>query len=79
MSFEELKKAIDELKEEVGSEEDLLKVFFLMYTKDELDLETLRKIVNYMGYEFTDEFEAMSEKDKKTKAWRKNNQPKNNK
>lgn len=43
-----------------------------MFTKGEFDVETLRALIGTMGYEFTDEFEAMSEEDKKTKGWAQN-------
>lgn len=79
MSFEDMKEAVDALKSDGESEEDILKVLYLMYTKDEFDLETLRKLVGYMGYEFSKEFEAMSEEDKKTKGWERADNSKENK
>lgn len=75
MSVEEMKKAIDDLKKSGESEEDILKVLYLMYTKNEFDLETLRALVGLLGYEFTDEFEAMSDEDKKTKGWERDDKP----
>lgn len=75
MSLEDLKEAVDQLREDGESEEDILKVLYLMYTKDEFGIDMLRDIVGLLGYEFTDEFEAMSEHDKKTKGWRRNDQP----
>ena len=79
MTVDEMKEAIDDLKKSGESEEDILKVLYLMYTKDEFDLETLRKLVGYMGYEFSKEFEAMSEEDKKTKGWERADNSKENK
>lgn len=77
MELEDLKEALEELKAEGISEDDRLKILYLMYANDEIDLETLREMADYMGYEFTDEFEAMSEHDKKTKGWEREDQPQN--
>lgn len=69
MTYEEAKAAIEDLKSQGETEDDILKVLYLMFTKGEFDVETLRALIGTMGYEFTDEFEAMSEEDKKTKGW----------
>ena len=69
MTYEEAKAAIEDLKAQGETEDDILKVLYLMFTKGEFDVETLRALIGAMGYEFTDEFEAMSEEDKKTKGW----------
>ena len=69
MTLEEAKEAIENLKAQGESEDDILKVLYAMYTDDKLSLSDLRMFIGIMGYEFTDEFEAMSEKDKKTKGW----------
>ena len=69
MTYEEAKAAIENLKAQGETEDDILKVLYLMFTKGEFDVETLRALIGTMGYEFTDEFEAMSEEDKKTKGW----------
>ena len=69
MTYEEAKAAIEDLKTQGETEDDILKVLYLMFTKGEFDVETLRALIGTMGYEFTDEFEAMSEEDKKTKGW----------
>lgn len=69
MTYEEAKAAIEDLKAQGETEDDILKVLYLMFTKGEFDVETLKALIGTMGYEFTDEFEAMSEEDKKTKGW----------
>lgn len=68
MTLEEAKHALDELKSQGESDEDILKTLYLMYTHDKMTLEDLRIFTELLGYEFTDEFEAMSEEDKKTKG-----------
>lgn len=69
MTYEEAKAAIEDLKSQGETEDDILKVLYGMYTEDKLSLSDLRTFIGIMGYEFTDEFEAMSEEDKKTKGW----------
>lgn len=68
MTIEEAKKALEQLKSEGYSEEDIMKTLYLMYANDKMDLDDLRALTELMGYEFTDEFMAMSDEDKKTKG-----------
>lgn len=75
MTLEEAKAAIEDLKAQGETEDDILKVLYLMFTKGEFDVETLRALVGTMGYEFTEEFEAMSDDDKKTKGWEREDDP----
>ena len=39
-----------------------------MYANEKMRLSDLRTLTELMGYEFTEEFEKMSEEDKKTKG-----------
>ena len=75
MTLEEAKAAIEDLKAQGETEDDILKVLYLMFTKGEFDVETLRALIGTMGYEFTEEFEAMSDEDKKTKGWEQEDDP----
>ncbi len=68
MTIEEAKHALEELKRQGDDEETILKVLYLMYADGKMDLNDLRILTGLLGYEFTDEFEAMSEEDKKTKG-----------
>lgn len=68
MTLEEAKSALEELKQDGNSEEDILKILYLMYVDGELELSDFRTFNELMGYKLTDEFEAMSEEDKKTKG-----------
>lgn len=68
MTIEEAKHALEELKRQGNDEETILKVLYLMYADGKMDLNDLRILTGLLGYEFTDEFEAMSEEDKKTKG-----------
>lgn len=65
MTIEEAKKALQQLKDEGESEEEILGGMYLMYQHDELTLDDLRTMTGLLGYEFTDEFEALSEEEKK--------------
>lgn len=68
MTLEDAKEALEELKRNGQSDEDILKVLYLMYIDGTIRLEDLRTFTALLGYEFTDEFEAMSDEDKKTKG-----------
>jgi hypothetical protein len=68
MTMDEAKKAIEMLKDKYEGEENALKALYVMYQKDKISLEDLRAFCGIMGYEFTEEFENMSDEDKKTKG-----------
>lgn len=68
MTLEELKKVFDDFKGEGYEEEEILEILYLMYADGKMPLEDLRTMTETLGYEFTEEFEAMSEEDKKKKG-----------
>lgn len=68
MTIEELKEAFESLKKEGYTEEEILKIVYVMYADGKMPLEDLRTMTEALGWEFTEEFEAMSEEDKKTKG-----------
>lgn len=69
MTPEELNKAIEQLKAEGHSEEEILGAFYKMFQNDELTLDELDGITNAMGYHLTDEFKSMSSEEQKTKGY----------
>ena len=75
MTLEEAKAAIEDLKAQGETEDDILKVLYGMFTEDKLSLSDLRTFIGILGYEFTEEFEAMSDEDKKTKGWEQEDDP----
>jgi hypothetical protein len=75
MTIEELKGTIERLKAQGETDEQMLAVFYGMYIDDKITLENLRTMIDILGYEFTEEFEAMSEEDKKTKGWETEDEP----
>lgn len=69
MTVTDMQKAIEQLKAEGHSEEEILGGFYKMFQNDQLTLDELDGIVNLMGYHLTDEFKAMSPEDQKTKGY----------
>ena len=65
MTIDDAKQALEQLKNTGYSEEDIVKTLYLMYADGKMSLSDLRTLTELMGYEFTEEFEAMSEEDKK--------------
>ena len=75
MTLEEAKAAIEDLKAQGETEDDILKVLYGMFTEEKLRLSDLGTFIGILGYEFTEEFEAMSDDDKKTKGWEQEDDP----
>ena len=71
MTWEELKKIFEDFKSEGYEEEEILEILYLMYADGKIPLEDLRIMTEVLGYEFTEEFEAMSEEDKKKNGLKK--------
>ena len=65
MTIDDAKQALEKLKNAGESEEDILKVLYLMYVDGKMDLSDLRTFTELLGYEFTEDFEKMPEEDKK--------------
>lgn len=75
MTLEEGKKAIEQLKAEGHSEDEILGAFYKMFQNNKLTLEELDGMVNLMGYHLTDDFKAMSPEDQKTKGYEETEEP----
>ncbi len=75
MTLDEGKKAIEQLKAEGHSEEEILGAFYKMFQNDELSFDELDGMVNLMGYHLTDEFKNMSPEDQKTKGYEETEEP----
>ena len=59
MSIEELQKAIEEMKAQGQSEEEIAGAFYLLFRDGKIDLEQLEALVNVLGFELSEEFKAM--------------------
>lgn len=68
MTLKEAKQVIDEFLAQGEEEESIVSALYIMYQDGDLKLEELQKLIGLLGYKFTEEFKAMSEKDKKTKG-----------
>lgn len=69
MTREETKQAIEELKAQGFSEDEMLLTFYTMFQNDELNIEQLGSLVDLLGYELSPEFLEMSPEDQKTKGY----------
>lgn len=59
MSIEELQKAIEEMKAQGQSEEEIAGAFYLLFRDGKITLEQLEALVNTLGFELSEEFKAM--------------------
>lgn len=69
MTPEELNKAVEAMKADGATEEDMLGAFYKMFQEDKISFEGLEALVEGIGYHITDEFRAMSDEDRKTKGY----------
>lgn len=65
MTEQEVAEAYERMRKEGWTDEDMLKALYIMFQDGHLSLDELRGMIKVMGYEFTDDFEQMSMKDKK--------------
>ena len=68
MRPEEAKQAIDAMKEQGKSDEELLFALYGMFQNDKIDVNELGDLVQLVGYELTDEFKNMSPDQQKTQG-----------
>ena len=67
MTQEEAVKAINELKAQGATEENIVSAMYMMFRNDEIDINELSDFVKLVGFELTDEFMNMGPEDQKTK------------
>jgi hypothetical protein len=68
MRPEEAKEAIDAMKEQGKSDEELLYALYGMFKDDKINVDELGDLVQLVGYELTDEFKNMSPDQQKTQG-----------
>lgn len=71
MTGKEAKEAIDILKAQGDTEEEILAASYLMFADDKMSIKDLEIICDALGYEMTEEFKNMSPEDQKTKGYEK--------
>lgn len=69
MTLEEAKKAIDGLKADGLTEEEIAVVLHDMYRDDKITAEEFGELVGLVGYELTEEFYNMSEEERKERLY----------
>ena len=72
MTKEEFMGFIEDQKKSGKSEEDITKIFCLMFQEDELDREQFEAVLAVMGYELSDEYKKLSDDELKEKILVKN-------
>ena len=75
MTIEEAKKALEQLKSEGKTDEEILGGMYLMFADGTMTLSDLRTLTELLGYEFTEEFEALSDEDKKKRGFESTDEP----
>ena len=75
MTIEEAKKALEQLKSEGKTDEEILGGMYLMFADGAMTLSDLRTLTELLGYEFTEEFEALSDEDKKRRGFESTDEP----
>lgn len=70
MTAQEVKQAIDELKAQGMSEEDIAGTFYMMFQDDKITADQLGELVQFVGYKLSDEFLKMSPEDQKLNGWK---------
>jgi len=69
MTREQAVEAIETLKQQGETEEDILAVLYVMFQDDKIDINDLGAFCEILGYELTPEFLQMSPEDQKTKGY----------
>ena len=67
MTQEEAKKAIEELRTQGATDENIVAAMYMMFRDGNIDVNQLADLVKLVGYELTDEFMNMSPEEQKTK------------
>lgn len=69
MTKEQILTAIDQLKAEGYSEEEIIGAFYKMFSDEKITLQEFEDLVNLIGYELTEKFKNMSPEDQRTKFY----------
>ena len=69
MTVDEVKKAVEQLKAQGASENQIIGSFFKMFKDGKLELKEFEGLVDIMGYHLTDDFKNMSAEEQKAQEW----------
>lgn len=69
MTIDEARKAIDEMKAQGQSEEEIAGAFYLMFRDDKINVEQLEALVNLLGFELDEEFKMMDTEQQKQNGY----------
>lgn len=67
-TYEVAIKGLADLQAQGYDEEELMGFVYDLFCEDSIDFETLSELVEFLGYELTDEFKAMSVEEQKQKG-----------
>lgn len=68
MELSELKTAVEEMKAQGTSEEDILGTFYLKFVDGEISLEEFEALASVLGKGLSEEFKGLSEEEQKKYA-----------
>lgn len=69
MTRDEAIEAIETLKEQGETDQDIMSTFYRMFADDKLTLKEFSNLLNLLGYELSEEFLSMSPEEQKTSGW----------
>lgn len=69
MTRDEAIEAIEKLKEQGETDQDIMSTFYRMFADDKLTLKEFSNLLNLLGYELSEEFLSMSPEEQKTSGW----------
>ena len=75
MELNELKTAVEEMKAQGTSEEDILGTFYLKFVDGEISLEEFEALASVLGKGLSDEFKGLSEEEQKKYALTEESEP----
>lgn len=65
MTVEDAKNAIEQLRNQGLTDEQIQYAFTMMYFNNQMDLDALDGMINLMGYHLSNEFKSMSKEEQK--------------
>lgn len=69
MKRNEAIEAIETLKEQGETDQEIMSTFYRMFADDKLTLQEFSNLLNLLGYELSEEFLSMSPEEQKTSGW----------